>query len=123
MHQRTMSRHLWRSSSTDFADDWVSRPGEKPTRREILFELAFAESGYTIELAGQGIDEVGRDGENRDVWCVSIRAISEPRGRTSHEAIRQKPMKSFGLEAPPTGKLFSFPDLVSEMGSRRSRGR
>jgi GDPmannose 4,6-dehydratase len=51
---------MWLMLQQDEADDYVLATGEAHTVREFV-ELAFAETGRTIEWRGRGLDECGID--------------------------------------------------------------
>jgi GDPmannose 4,6-dehydratase len=59
-HARDYVEGMWRIVQHDTADDWVLATGETHSVREFV-ELAFAETGKTIEWEGKGVDEVGKD--------------------------------------------------------------
>lgn len=51
---------MWRMLQQDKGDDYVLATGETHPVREFV-ELAFLETGRTIEWSGKGVDETGRD--------------------------------------------------------------
>ncbi|RWX70924.1 GDP-mannose 4,6-dehydratase [Mesorhizobium sp. M4B.F.Ca.ET.089.01.1.1] len=59
-HARDYVEGMWRILQHDKADDFVLATGETHSVREFV-ELAFAETGRTIQWQGQGADEVGID--------------------------------------------------------------
>ncbi|TJW05066.1 MAG: GDP-mannose 4,6-dehydratase [Mesorhizobium sp.] len=59
-HARDYVEGMWRILQHDEADDFVLATGETHSVREFV-ELAFAETGCTIQWQGQGADEVGID--------------------------------------------------------------
>ncbi|RUW25651.1 GDP-mannose 4,6-dehydratase [Mesorhizobium sp. M4B.F.Ca.ET.215.01.1.1] len=59
-HARDYVEGMWRILQHDEADDFVLATGETHSVREFV-ELAFAETGRTIQWQGQGADEVGID--------------------------------------------------------------
>lgn len=64
-HARDYVEGMWRIVQHDTADDWVVATGETHSVREFV-ELAFAETGKTIEWEGKGVDEVGKDAVTGD---------------------------------------------------------
>lgn len=65
-HARDYVEGMWRIVQHDTADDWVLATGETHSVREFV-ELAFAETGKTIEWEGKGVDEVGKDAVTGDL--------------------------------------------------------
>ena len=65
-HARDYVEGMWRIVQHDTADDWVLATGETHSVREFV-ELAFAETGKTIEWEGKGTDEVGKDAVTGDL--------------------------------------------------------
>lgn len=59
-HARDYVEGMWRIVQQDEPDDYVLATGEAHSVREFV-ELAFAETGRTIEWAGEGVDECGID--------------------------------------------------------------
>lgn len=57
-HARDYVEGMWRIVQQDEPDDFVLATGETHPVREFV-ELAFAETGVTIEWAGSGVDEKG----------------------------------------------------------------
>ena len=62
-HARDYVRGMWMMLQQDRPDDYVLATGENHSIREFV-ERAFAEVGRSIEWAGQGLDEVGRDAKS-----------------------------------------------------------
>ncbi|MCR9079158.1 MAG: GDP-mannose 4,6-dehydratase [Hyphomonadaceae bacterium] len=62
-HARDYVEGMWRIVQHDSPDDWVLATGETHSVRSFV-ELAFKETGITIEWSGDGVDEIGRDAEN-----------------------------------------------------------
>jgi GDPmannose 4,6-dehydratase len=58
-HARDYVEGMWRIVQQDKGDDFVLATGETNTVRKFV-ELAFAETGITLDWAGQGVDEIGR---------------------------------------------------------------
>lgn len=56
---------MWRMLQQDKGDDYVLATGETHPVREFV-ELAFSETGRTIEWSGKGVDEIGRDAATGD---------------------------------------------------------
>ena len=65
-HARDFVRGMWRILQHDEPDDFVLATGESHTVREFT-ELAFAETGRTLEWQGTGVDEKGVCRESGDV--------------------------------------------------------
>jgi len=59
-HARDYVEGMWRIVQHDTPDDWVLATGETHSVRSFV-ELAFEETGITIEWSGDGVDEIGRD--------------------------------------------------------------
>jgi GDPmannose 4,6-dehydratase len=59
-HARDYVEGMWRILQHHEADDFVLATGEAHSVREFV-ELAFAETGVTIDWQGSGVDEVGID--------------------------------------------------------------
>lgn len=59
-HARDYVEGMWRIVQHDSPDDWVLATGETHSVRSFV-ELAFKETGITIEWSGDGVDEIGRD--------------------------------------------------------------
>ncbi|MBI1318968.1 MAG: GDP-mannose 4,6-dehydratase [Candidatus Hydrogenedens sp.] len=59
-HARDYVEGMWRMLQQDQPDDYVLATGEAHSVREFV-ELAFAETGRTIEWCGSGAEETGRD--------------------------------------------------------------
>ncbi|MGB3455602.1 MAG: GDP-mannose 4,6-dehydratase [Litorimonas sp.] len=59
-HARDYADGMWRIVQHDRADDFVLGTGEMHSVREFV-ELAFAQTGRTIDWRGNGVDEVGHD--------------------------------------------------------------
>ncbi|GAB5504375.1 GDP-mannose 4,6-dehydratase [Pyruvatibacter sp.] len=57
-HARDYVEGMWRIVQQDEPDDFVLATGETHPVREFV-ELAFAETGVTIEWSGEGVDEKG----------------------------------------------------------------
>jgi len=58
-HARDYVEGMWRIVQQDKGDDFVLATGETNTVRKFV-ELAFAETGITLDWSGQGVDEIGR---------------------------------------------------------------
>lgn len=58
-HARDYVEGMWRILQQDEPDDYVLATGESHSVREFV-ELAFAETGVTIEWHGEGLEEVGK---------------------------------------------------------------
>ena len=58
-HARDYVEGMWRIVQQDKGDDFVLATGETNTVRTFV-ELAFAETGITLDWSGDGVDEVGR---------------------------------------------------------------
>ncbi|RUW71338.1 MULTISPECIES: GDP-mannose 4,6-dehydratase [unclassified Mesorhizobium] len=65
-HARDYVEGMWRILQHDEADDFVLATGEMHSVREFV-ELAFAETGRTIQWQGQGADEVGIDAASGEI--------------------------------------------------------
>ncbi|MBL4880668.1 MAG: GDP-mannose 4,6-dehydratase [Oleispira sp.] len=57
---------MWRMLQQDKGDDYVLATGSTHPVREFV-ELAFSETGRTIEWSGKGVDEIGRDAATGDI--------------------------------------------------------
>ena len=58
-HARDYVEGMWRIVQHAQADDWVLATGRTTSVRRFV-ELAFAETGTTLEWQGNGVDEIGR---------------------------------------------------------------
>ena len=108
-HARDYVRGMWQMLQQDVPDDYVLATGETHTVREFV-ELAFAETGRTIQWQGSGTDELGIDAASGKV-LVRV----DPRYFRLTEVNRllgnaAKAETKFGWR--PT---ISFGDLVKEM--------
>jgi len=65
-HARDYVEGMWRIVQHETPDDWVLATGVTTTVRRFV-ELAFAETGRTIEWSGVGVDEAGRCARTGDV--------------------------------------------------------
>lgn len=65
-HARDYVEGMWRILQQDEPDDYVLATGETHAVREFV-ELAFAETGVTIEWSGAGVDEKGVDSKTGNV--------------------------------------------------------
>jgi GDPmannose 4,6-dehydratase len=59
---RDFVRGMWLMMQQDQPDDWVLATGQTRSIREFA-EAAFSRAGYELEWDGDGVDEIGRDGE------------------------------------------------------------
>ena len=108
-HARDYVEGMWRILQQDEADDYVLATGETHSVREFV-ELAFAETGRTIEWQGEGVSEVGVEKETG-----TARVKIDPRyfRPTEVDLLLGDPSKAkqqLGWEHTTT-----FPQLVSEM--------
>mgnify|MGYP005837303177 CR=1 FL=1 len=62
-HARDYVDGMWRILQYSAPEDWVLATGRTTTVRRFV-ELAFAEVGRSILWEGEGVDEVGRDGQS-----------------------------------------------------------
>lgn len=65
-HARDYVDGMWRIVQHEKPDDWVLATGVTTSVR-VFVELAFAETGRTIEWSGEGVDEIGRCAGSGDV--------------------------------------------------------
>ena len=65
-HARDYVEGMWRIVQYETPEDWVLATGVTTSVR-VFVELAFAETGRTIEWSGGGVDEIGRCAGNGDV--------------------------------------------------------
>jgi len=108
-HARDYVEGMWRIVQHEAGDDWVLATGETHTVREFV-ERAFAEVGRTIEWAGQGVDETGRDAATGDVLVRIDPHYFRP---TEVDLLIGDPAKA--REKLGWSHTTSFPDLVREM--------
>ncbi len=110
-HARDYVEGMWRMLQADTADDYVLATGETHAVREFV-ELAFQETGRTIQWTGSGVEERGIDA-NTGQTLVEI----DPRyfRPTEVELLLGDPSKA--KEKLGWQHTTSFPDLVREMVS------
>ncbi|PZN96749.1 MAG: GDP-mannose 4,6-dehydratase [Alphaproteobacteria bacterium] len=65
-HAKDYVEGMWRIVQHDTAEDWVLATGTTTTVK-VFVELAFAETGRTIEWSGTGVEEKGRCTRTGDV--------------------------------------------------------
>jgi GDPmannose 4,6-dehydratase len=65
-HAKDYVEGMWRIVQHDTAEDWVLATGTTTTVKKFV-ELAFAETGRTLEWQGTGVDETGRCTRTGDV--------------------------------------------------------
>lgn len=102
---------MWMMMQQDEPGDYVLATGEQHSVREFV-ELAFSEIGRTIEWQGNGLDEVGLDGESGDTLVKIDTRYFRPTEVESLLGDASKARENFGW-APKN----SFSDLVREMVS------
>ncbi|WP_300390893.1 GDP-mannose 4,6-dehydratase [Henriciella sp.] len=108
-HARDYVEGMWRIVQHDTADDWVLATGETHSVREFV-ELAFAETGKTIEWEGEGVDEVGKDAETGEALVRIDPRYFRP---TEVDLLIGDPSKAH--EKLGWKHSTAFPDLVKEM--------
>jgi len=108
-HARDYVEGMWRIVQQDDADDYVLGTGEMHTVREFV-ELAFAETGRSIEWAGKGVDETGTDPRTGEVLVRIDPRYFRP---TEVDLLLSDPTKA----REKLGWVHStpFPELVKEM--------
>lgn len=100
---------MWRMLQQDKGDDYVLATGETHPVREFV-ELAFLETGRTIEWSGKGVDEIGRDAVTGELLVAVNPRYFRP---TEVELLIGDPTKArekLGWEATVT-----FEQLVHDM--------
>ena len=108
-HARDYVEGMWRILQQEEPDDYVLATGETHSVREFV-ELAFAETGRTIEWQGEGVSEIGIEKETG-----KTRVMIDPRyfRPTEVDLLLGDPSKAkqrLGWE-----HTTSFPALVAEM--------
>jgi GDPmannose 4,6-dehydratase len=107
-HARDYVEAQWLMLQQDKAEDFVIATGEQHTVREFV-ELAAAELGIRIEWKGKGAEEVGIDGNGKEIVRVDARYFRP----TEVETLLGDPTKAnTKLGWKPR---VSFSELVSEM--------
>ncbi len=108
-HARDYVEGMWRIVQQDEAEDFVLGTGEMHTVREFV-ELAFAETGRTIEWTGKGVDETGTDPNTGEVLVRIDPRYFRP---TEVDLLLSDPAKA----REKLGWVHStpFPQLVREM--------
>jgi GDPmannose 4,6-dehydratase len=108
-HARDYVEGMWRMMQQEEPGDYVLATGETHSVREFI-ELAFAKVGRTLEWQGEGVDELGIDGQNGDVLVRVDPRYFRP---TEVDLLLGDPSKArrvLGWHHKVT-----FPELVSEM--------
>ncbi|MBI1235692.1 MAG: GDP-mannose 4,6-dehydratase [Alphaproteobacteria bacterium] len=108
-HARDYVEGMWRIVQHDTADDWVLATGETHSVREFV-ELAFAETGKTIEWEGKGVDEVGKDAVTGDLLVGIDPRYFRP---TEVDLLIGDPSKAH--DRLGWSHTTAFPELVKEM--------
>jgi GDPmannose 4,6-dehydratase len=108
-HARDYAEGMWMIVQQDKADDYVLATGETHSVRDFV-ELAFAETGRTIEWRGKGEAETGVDAKTGNVVVRIDPRYFRPTEIDNLCGDASKARKKFGWR-PVT----SFQDLVSEM--------
>jgi len=108
-HARDYVEGMWRIVQHDTADDWVLATGETHSVREFI-ELAFSETGKTVEWQGEGVDEVGKDAATGDVLVRIDPRYFRP---TEVDLLIGDPSKA--RDKLGWTHTTAFPDLVKEM--------
>ncbi|GGY56541.1 GDP-mannose 4,6-dehydratase [Parvularcula lutaonensis] len=108
-HARDYVEGMWRIVQHDTPDDWVLATGETHSVREFV-ELAFSHVGRSIEWAGEGVDEIGRDAKTGQVLVRIDPRYFRPTEVDLLLGDPSKARKELGWR-----HTTSFPDLVSEM--------
>ncbi|MEQ8403756.1 MAG: GDP-mannose 4,6-dehydratase [Oceanicaulis sp.] len=108
-HARDYVEGMWRILQQDAGDDYVLATGETHTVREFV-ELAFAETGVTIEWSGSEENEVGRCAKTgRELIAIDPRYYRP----TEVDLLIGDPKKA--KEKLGWEHSTPFPQLVSEM--------
>jgi GDPmannose 4,6-dehydratase len=108
-HARDYVEGMWRIVQHDTADDWVLATGETHSVREFV-ELAFSETGKTIEWEGKGVDEVGKDAVTGDLLVRIDPRYFRP---TEVDLLIGDPSKAH--DRLGWKHTTAFPELVKEM--------
>ena len=108
-HARDYVEGMWRILQQDEPDDYVLATGETHSVREFV-ELAFAETGRTIEWQGAGVSEIGVEKETGETRVKIDPRYFRP---TEVDLLLGDPSKAkqrLGWQHTTT-----FPELVAEM--------
>jgi len=108
-HARDYVEGMWRILQQDEPDDYVLATGETHSVREFV-ELAFAETGRTIEWQGVGVSEIGVEKETGETRVKIDPRYFRP---TEVDLLLGDPSKAkqrLGWQHTTT-----FPELVAEM--------
>lgn len=100
---------MWRILQQDLADDYVLATGQAHSVREFV-ELAFAETGRTIEWHGKGVEEKGVDPKSGNVLVAIDPKYFRP---TEVDILRGDPTKA--RQKLRWQSTVSFGELVKEM--------
>jgi GDPmannose 4,6-dehydratase len=100
---------MWRIVQQDAPDDFVLATGETHAVREFV-ELAFAETGRTIEWRGKGVEEKGTDRSTGDILVEVDPKYFRP---TEVDALQGDPAKA--RQVLGWRHRTAFVDLVKEM--------
>jgi len=100
---------MWLMLQQDTPDDYVLATGQQHSVREFV-ELAFAETGRTIEWEGSGVDEIGKDKNTGETLVEVDPQYFRPTEVNSLLGDPRKAKDVLGWEANR-----SFHELISEM--------
>ncbi|MBO22532.1 MAG: GDP-mannose 4,6-dehydratase [Rhodospirillaceae bacterium] len=106
---RDYVKGMWLMLQQDAPDDYVLATGQQHSVREFV-ELAFAETGRTIEWEGSGVDEIGKDKNTGETLVEVDPQYFRPTEVNSLLGDPRKAKDVLGWEANR-----SFHELVSEM--------
>jgi len=108
-HARDYVEGMWLALQQDQPDDYVLATGETRSVREFV-ELAFAQTGKTIEWRGQGVEEKGQDAKTGKTLVEVDPRYFRP---TEVDLLLGDPTKA--REKLGWQHRTAFPDLVAEM--------
>jgi len=108
-HARDYVEGMWLALQQDQPDDYVLATGETRSVREFV-ELAFAQTGKTIEWRGQGVEEKGQDAKTGKILVEVDPRYFRP---TEVDLLLGDPTKA--REKLGWQHRTAFPDLVAEM--------
>jgi len=108
-HARDYVEGMWRILQQDEADDYVLATGETHTVREFV-ELAFKETGVTLDWKGEGVEEKGYCSKTgRTLVAIDSRYFRP----TEVDLLIGDPSKAYAKLG--WKHTITFPELVAEM--------
>ena len=108
-HARDYVEGMWRIVQHETPQDYVLGTGEMHSVREFV-ELAFSRVGTTVEWAGSGVDEIGKDASSGKTMVKVDPVYFRPTEVEQLLADPSKAKKELGWSHKT-----SFKDLVAEM--------